>query len=238
MEVELVGRVARRSHDGWLAARPARGPGAARAGCSPWRADVVAARPGRPRSDRRRALARPGRRARRPRAAGDPGVGGHRGDAAEARASGEPSAPGDRDARQAMAVVRRRLGGRRRSARSASSCPACRRPCSSSSPRPASHDRARASSSGSSPGRVSGRWCATTAPAWACRSRAKVAAIASITVVCGLSALVARSRPWLSLVIIAAGAVGVGLDHLAGSDQARAPVIWMGRGRTGARPSR
>ena len=39
--------------------------------------------------------------------------------------------------------------------------------------------------------------------------RAKVAAIASIAVVCGLSALVARSRPWLSLVIIAAGAVGV-----------------------------
>ena len=39
--------------------------------------------------------------------------------------------------------------------------------------------------------------------------RAKIAAIASITVVCGLSALVARSRPWLSLVIIAAGAVGV-----------------------------
>ena len=34
---------------------------------------------GRPRSDRRRALARPGRRASRPRAAGDPGVGGHRG---------------------------------------------------------------------------------------------------------------------------------------------------------------
>ena len=40
--------------------------------------------------------------------------------------------------------------------------------------------------------------------------RAKVAAIASIAVVCGLSAFVSRSRPWLSLVIVAAGAVGIG----------------------------
>ena len=39
--------------------------------------------------------------------------------------------------------------------------------------------------------------------------RAKVAAIASIVVVCGLSAFVARDRWWLSLVIAAAGAVGV-----------------------------
>ena len=39
--------------------------------------------------------------------------------------------------------------------------------------------------------------------------RAKIAAIASITVVCGLSAFIARSRPWLSMVIAAAGAIGV-----------------------------
>ena len=39
--------------------------------------------------------------------------------------------------------------------------------------------------------------------------RAKVAAIASIAVVCGLSAVVARGRVWLSLVILAAGAGGV-----------------------------
>jgi integral membrane protein len=39
--------------------------------------------------------------------------------------------------------------------------------------------------------------------------RAKVAAIASIVVVCGLSAFVARGRWWLSLVIVGAGAVGV-----------------------------
>ena len=39
--------------------------------------------------------------------------------------------------------------------------------------------------------------------------RAKVAAIASIVVVCGLSAFVARDRWWLSLVIAGAGAVGV-----------------------------
>jgi integral membrane protein len=39
--------------------------------------------------------------------------------------------------------------------------------------------------------------------------RAKVAATASIVVVCGLSAFVARDRWWLSLVIAAAGAVGV-----------------------------
>ena len=39
--------------------------------------------------------------------------------------------------------------------------------------------------------------------------RAKVAAIASIVVVCSLSALIARSRPWLSLVIAVAGGVGV-----------------------------
>lgn len=39
--------------------------------------------------------------------------------------------------------------------------------------------------------------------------RAKVAAIASIVVVCGISAVVARERWWLSLVIATAGAVGV-----------------------------
>jgi len=39
--------------------------------------------------------------------------------------------------------------------------------------------------------------------------RAKVAAIASIMVVCGLSAFVARDRRWLSLVIVGAGALGV-----------------------------
>ena len=39
--------------------------------------------------------------------------------------------------------------------------------------------------------------------------RAKVAAIASIVVVCGISAFVARQRWWLSVVIAAAGAFGV-----------------------------
>ena len=39
--------------------------------------------------------------------------------------------------------------------------------------------------------------------------RAKVAAIASIVVVCGLSAVIARERPWLSALIAAAGAAGV-----------------------------
>ena len=39
--------------------------------------------------------------------------------------------------------------------------------------------------------------------------RAKVAAIASIAVVCGLSAFVARERWWLSVVIAAAGVAGV-----------------------------
>ena len=39
--------------------------------------------------------------------------------------------------------------------------------------------------------------------------RAKVAAIASIAVACGLSAFVSRGRWWLSLLIAAAGAIGV-----------------------------
>ena len=39
--------------------------------------------------------------------------------------------------------------------------------------------------------------------------RAKIAAIASIVVVCGLSAFVARGRPWLSALIAAAGVAGV-----------------------------
>jgi hypothetical protein len=39
--------------------------------------------------------------------------------------------------------------------------------------------------------------------------RAKVAAIVSIVVVCGLSAFVARGRPWLSALIAAAGIAGV-----------------------------
>jgi uncharacterized protein len=38
--------------------------------------------------------------------------------------------------------------------------------------------------------------------------RAKIAAIASIAVVCGLSAVIARGRPWLSAVIAAAGVAG------------------------------
>jgi uncharacterized protein len=39
--------------------------------------------------------------------------------------------------------------------------------------------------------------------------RAKVAAVASIAFVCGVSAVVARDRSWLSAMIAAAGAVGV-----------------------------
>ena len=69
-------------------------------------------------------------------------------------------------------------------------------------------------------------------------SRAKVAAIASIVVVCGLSAFVSRSRPWLSLVIVAAGAVGIGWITWRVPDQGRAAVLRMPRGRAGTRPLR
>ena len=39
--------------------------------------------------------------------------------------------------------------------------------------------------------------------------RAKVAAVASIAVVCTISAVVSRSRPWLALAIAALGLVGI-----------------------------
>jgi uncharacterized protein len=40
--------------------------------------------------------------------------------------------------------------------------------------------------------------------------RAKVAAIGSIAVVCGISAVIAADRPWLAAVIAGAGAIGIG----------------------------
>ena len=69
--------------------------------------------------------------------------------------------------------------------------------------------------------RESARWFGTTGPGWACHARAKVAAVASIAVVCSLSAFVAVERWWLRLVILGAGAVGIALDPVAHPDPPR-----------------